>query len=69
MTVREFDGFIFGARVVFGRMLKKEKCTTGHMKRFFKRLLDRCTNDFEEDTLKENLQEIFRDYLEEVKVA
>lgn len=68
MTVYNFMGFVEGVRGGFKELLK-EGYEQDEMKNFLRKCLDQCTNDFEELTLVENLQEEFKEYLEEVKAA
>lgn len=68
MTVYNFAGFVEGVREGF-RGLLREGYEQDEMKDFLKKCLDLCTNDFEEQTLSENLQEELKDYLEEAKAA
>lgn len=71
MYTVEFEEFINGARLLFATTLKDSsfELNMEDMKKVLKNLLGQCTSSFEEETLKENLQEVFREYLDEVRVA
>ena len=71
MPVVEFRGFIKKVRAEFEMILNggyvyADKDT---LKVFLRDCLDMCTNQFEEDILKENLQEEFGLYFENLKEA
>lgn len=71
MCIMEFEEFIHGARLMFATALKDHsfELDMKDMKKVLKNLLEQCTSDFEENALKENLQEVFREYLDEVGAA
>lgn len=67
MEVKKFERWIRTCRIAF----RKELDGTGvfvdttfkTFKEMFKSMLEKCCSEFEEQTLKENLQEEFRDYM------
>lgn len=68
MTIIEFGTFIEESRKEFRELI--EKYLNGEveeMKKTIKNKLDECCSDFEENVLKENLQEEFGLYLDELK--
>ena len=68
MTIFEFETFIKESRKEFreliGNYLNGE---IEEMKKMIKNMLDECQSDFEVTVLKENLQEEFGLYLDELK--
>ena len=64
MAVREFEEYIRDNRFIFRDMLES---SDGKIKEFIQYVFNDCTNQFEEDTLIENLKEEFEDYLKEFK--
>lgn len=68
MTINEFETFIKESRKEFreliGNYLNGE---IEEMKKMIKNKLDECRSDFEVTVLKENLQEEFGLYLDELK--
>ena len=68
MTIIEFETFIKESRKEFrkliGNFLNGE---IEEMKKMIKNMLDECQSDFEVTVLKENLQEEFGLYLDELK--
>lgn len=68
MTIFEFETFIKESRKEFRELitiyLNRE---VGEMKRLIKDKLNECQSDFEVSVLKENLQEEFSLYLDELK--
>jgi hypothetical protein len=68
MTIIEFETFIEKARKEFRELIMIYlDGEVGEMKRLIKDKLDECQSDFEVNVLKENLQEEFGLYLDELK--
>lgn len=68
MTIIEFGTFIEKARKEFRELIMIYlDGEVGEMKRLIKDKLDECQSDFEVNVLKENLQEEFGLYLDELK--
>lgn len=68
MTIIEFGTFIEKARKEFRELITIYlNGEVGEMKRLIKDKLDECQSDFEVNVLKENLQEEFGLYLDELK--
>ena len=68
MTIIEFGTFIEKARKEFKELITIYlNGEVGEMKRLIKDKLNECQSDFEENVLKENLQEEFGLYLDELK--
>lgn len=68
MTIIEFGTFIEKARKEFRELITIYlNGEVGEMKRLIKDKLDECRSDFEVNVLKENLQEEFGLYLNELK--
>lgn len=71
MAVENFTMLIDKAREEFRWILKGYSETTQNerdgLKKMIKKYLDKCCSDFEEEALKENLQEEFKLYLESLK--
>lgn len=68
MAVVKFDTFIKEARKEFRDLITIYlDGKVGEMKRLIKNKLDECQSEFEENALKENLQEEFGLYLNELK--
>lgn len=68
MTIIEFETFIKESRKEFRELI--DNCLNGkveEMKKTIKNKLDECRSDFEVTVLKENLQEEFGLYLDELK--
>lgn len=68
MTIETFEDFIIRSRAEFKERLNESVIDNG-IKAFVLSLFDSCHSQFEEDTLKENLQEEFGFYLESLKKA
>lgn len=66
MAVKDFEKYVEIGREKFKRILFDE-LDIRYMKGLIKRLFKECTNQFEEDTLIENLKEEFENYLKEMK--
>lgn len=64
MAVKEFDGFVKESREIFRNTLESGFKYTAELEVGLKKMFDECTNDFEEQTLMENLREEFQDYME-----
>ena len=68
MTIFEFETFIKESRKEFRELITIYlNGEVGEMKRLIKDKLDECQSDFEVNVLKENLQEEFGLYLDELK--
>jgi hypothetical protein len=68
MTIIEFGTFIEKARKEFRELITIYlNGEVGEMKRLIKDKLDECRSEFEVNVLKENLQEEFGLYLDELK--
>lgn len=68
MTIIEFGTFIEKARKEFRELITIYlNGEVGEMKRLIKDKLDECRSEFEVNVLKENLQEEFGLYLNELK--
>lgn len=68
MTIIEFGTFIEKARKEFRELITIYlDGEVGEMKRLIKDKLDECRSEFEVNVLKENLQEEFGLYLDELK--
>ena len=68
MTIFEFETFIKESRKEFRELITIYlNGEVGEMKRLIKDKLDECQSDFEVSVLKENLQEEFGLYLDELK--
>ena len=68
MTIFEFGTFIEKARKEFRELITIYlNGEVGEMKRLIKDKLNECQSDFEVSVLKENLQEEFSLYLDELK--
>lgn len=68
MTIIEFGTFIEKARKEFKELITIYlNGEMGEMKKLIKDKLDECRSDFEVTVLKENLQEEFGLYLDELK--
>lgn len=68
MAIIEFGTFIEKARKEFKELITIYlNGEVGEMKRLIKDKLNECQSDFEENVLKENLQEEFGLYLDELK--
>lgn len=67
MTVMNFEEYVEESRKRFSKRIHDGEYDMIDMKIFIKRIFKKCTNQFEEDTLIENLKEEFEDYLKEVK--
>ena len=68
MTIFEFETFIKESRKEFRELITIYlNGEVGEMKRLIKDKLNECQSDFEENVLKENLQEEFGLYLDELK--
>lgn len=68
MTINEFGTFIEKARKEFRELITIYlDGEVGEMKRLIKDKLDECRSDFEVNVLKENLQEEFSLYLDQLK--
>lgn len=68
MTIFEFETFIKKARKEFRELITIYlNGEVGEMKRLIKDKLNECQSDFEVRVLKENLQEEFSLYLDELK--
>ena len=68
MTIIEFGTFIEKARKEFRELITIYlNGEVGEMKRLIKYKLDECRSEFEVNVLKENLQEEFGLYLDELK--
>lgn len=68
MTIFEFETFIKESRKEFRELITIYlNGEVGEMKRLIKDKLDECRSDFEVSVLKENLQEEFSLYLDELK--
>lgn len=68
MTIIEFGTFIEKARKEFRELITIYlNGEVGEMKRLIKDKLNECQSDFEVSVLKENLQEEFSLYLDELK--
>lgn len=68
MTVIEFETFIKESRKEFRELITIYlNGEVGEMKKLIKDKLNECQSDFEVSVLKENLQEEFSLYLDELK--
>lgn len=68
MTIFEFETFIKESRKEFRELITIYlNGEVGEMKRLIKDKLNECQSDFEASVLKENLQEEFGLYLDELK--
>lgn len=68
MAIIEFETFIKESRKEFRELITIYlNGEVGEMKRLIKDKLDECQSDFEVTVLKENLQEEFGLYLDELK--
>ena len=68
MTIFEFETFIKESRKEFRELITIYlNGEVGEMKKTIKNKLDECRSDFEVTVLKENLQEEFGLYLDELK--
>lgn len=68
MTIFEFETFIKESRKEFRELITIYlNGEVGEMKTLIKDKLDECQSDFEVSVLKENLQEEFSLYLDELK--
>ena len=68
MTIFEFETFIKESRKGFRELITIYlNGEVGEMKRLIKNKLDECQSDFEVNVLKENLQEEFGLYLDQLK--
>ena len=68
MTIFEFETFIKESRKEFRELITIYlNGEVGEMKKLIKDKLDECQSDFEVNVLKENLQEEFGLYLDELK--
>lgn len=68
MTIFEFETFIKESRKEFRELITIYlNGEVGEMKKLIKDKLDECQSDFEVSVLKENLQEEFGLYLDELK--
>ena len=68
MTIFEFETFIKESRKEFRELITIYlNGEVGEMKRLIKDKLNECQSDFEVSVLKENLQEEFNLYLDELK--
>lgn len=68
MTIIEFGTFIEKARKEFRELITIYlNGEVGEMKKLIKDKLNECQSDFEVNVLKENLQEEFSLYLDELK--
>ena len=68
MTIFEFETFIKESRKEFRELITIYlNGEVGEMKKLIKDKLDECRSDFEVNALKENLQEEFSLYLNELK--
>lgn len=68
MTIFEFETFIKESRKEFRELITIYlNGEVGEMKKLIKDKLDECRSDFEVNVLKENLQEEFGLYLDELK--
>lgn len=59
MPVREFEIFVEDAKKEFGNLLQMADGKGNFYIDFIMRLFAKCTNDFEELTLVENLKEVY----------
>ena len=68
MTIFEFETFIKESRKEFRELITIYlNGEVGEMKKLIKDKLDECRSEFEENVLKENLQEEFGLYLDQLK--
>ena len=68
MTIIEFETFIKESRKEFRKLIGDYlNGEIEEMKKMIKNMLDECQSDFEVTVLKENLQEEFGLYLDELK--
>lgn len=68
MTIFEFETFIKESRKEFRELITIYlNGEVGEMKKLIKDKLNECQSDFEVNVLKENLQEEFSLYLDELK--
>ena len=68
MTIVEFETFIKESRKEFRKLIGNYlNGEIEEMKKMIKNMLDECQSDFEVTVLKENLQEEFGLYLDELK--
>lgn len=68
MTIFEFETFIKESRKEFRELITIYlNGEVGEMKKLIKNKLNECQSDFEVSVLKENLQEEFSLYLDELK--
>lgn len=66
MTVKDFGVFVENTRREFSEQLRMGDAWQDDLKEFIYRRFELCTNQFEEDTLVENLAEEYKLYLKEL---
>lgn len=64
MAVKDFDKFVKESRERFREDLKYSTRFVGEFTDTMRGMFNECTNNFEEQTLMENLREEFQDYME-----
>lgn len=69
MEVKEFERLLLKARGDFRYHMINSSEDGESLKSMLKKYLDECTSEFEEEILKESLQEEFVDYLNCLKVG
>lgn len=67
MAVKDFEEYIENVREDFRVTLDTSDMISINMEATILSYFKKCTNQFEEDTLIENLKEEFENYLKEVK--
>lgn len=71
MSVREFEGYIYGLRGDFRAFLEKQDMNNGLVKiqasigAYARNAFESCSSVMEEDLVIENLAEVFREFMEE----
>lgn len=66
MAVENFEEFIKNCREEFRWQINGYMTGSRDLKDILKKMLSECCSTFEEETLKEHLQEEFRNYMEGV---
>ena len=67
MGVKTYEEMLEETKDVFKDCLIKDAGSIGRAMHVAKTSLDLCSNDFEEQTLVENLAEVFKETMEELK--
>lgn len=67
MGVKTYEEMLEETRDVFKDCLIKDAGSIGRAMHVAKTSLDLCTNEFEEQTLMENLKEVFEEVMDELR--